>query len=321
MTKPLTRSDLEATSAADFWRKAIKAQGEGTNPAGGFLVPAEVAAEIISLRNRVSVIRNAATVYPMSSDSLMVPRRDTSASGAFVGENAQISVSELSFDNVDLVAKKAACLVKSSSELEEDAVAFAGWIASELGFALADMEDSACIAGDGTSTYGHITGLTTKIVGTAGAITAATNNDTPAEITATDLSNVVAACPDYAMGDAVWLCSQTMAANIFYRLAGSNGGIGPGPSFWGFPIVTSNHCPSGAATDDFSGAPMLFFGSIRLACTFGDRRGINVKRTESRYLEYDQPRGARRRVSIAFGIAATPRPPAPSWHCSENERQ
>jgi HK97 family phage major capsid protein len=33
---------------------------------------------------------------------------------------------------------------------------------------------------------------------------------------------------------------------------------------------------------------MLMFGDLRLSSTFGDRRGITIKVSSDRYLEYDQ---------------------------------
>ena len=56
------------------------------------------------------------------------------------------------------------------------------------------MEDRCGFLGDGTSTYGGITGISKLLIDgnhTAGAITAATGVDTYAEITITDISTML----------------------------------------------------------------------------------------------------------------------------------
>jgi HK97 family phage major capsid protein len=41
-------------------------------------------------------------------------------------------------------------------------------------------------------------------------------------------------------------------------------------------------------TDPTNGTVAALFGDFSLSTTFGDRRGITVKKTEERYIEYDQ---------------------------------
>jgi HK97 family phage major capsid protein len=52
-----------------------KAQGEGVDSAGGFLVPEELMANIIVLREQFGVFRQECQVVPMGSDTLNWPRR------------------------------------------------------------------------------------------------------------------------------------------------------------------------------------------------------------------------------------------------------
>src|SRR5262249_22176798 len=52
-----------------------KAQGEGIDSAGGFLVPEELLANIIVLREQFGVFRQEVTNIPMGSDTLNWPRR------------------------------------------------------------------------------------------------------------------------------------------------------------------------------------------------------------------------------------------------------
>ena len=206
-------------------------------------------------------------------------------------------------------------MVRTSAELESDAAAFTPWISAELGFALASFEDETALLADGSPTYAGIQGLNAKILGLAGAVDAATNNDTFAEITATDLATAFAKLPDYAAANAKWFCSQSCFAHVFCRLAAGAGGLTSGrngvPLWWGMQVVVSPQFPNGTSTTDFSDVPMLYVGDLARACIFGSRRQITVKRTDSRYLEFDQAAyRATERFDIVWvlGTAATAGP-------------
>lgn len=154
---------------------------------------------------------------------------------------------------------------------------------------MAYLEDNTAFNGDGTSAFGGMHGLTKKILGLAGAKDAATNVDTFVEVTAADLATALAALPTYALTNAKWYCSQPAYAHVFCRLAAGAGGIQMAdgmPHFWGLPIVISNLLPT--STGDLSDLPMLFVGDMDLACMFGARRAINVSRSSTRLMEYDQ---------------------------------
>ena len=57
----------------------MKALNEGSGEAGGFLVPEEFRAELLSLALEEAVVRPRATVIPMASNTIKIPRiKDTS---------------------------------------------------------------------------------------------------------------------------------------------------------------------------------------------------------------------------------------------------
>jgi HK97 family phage major capsid protein len=133
----------------------------------------------------------------------------------WVGENARSPSRRRAGSQVQLVAKKLGALSRMSTELAEDAViSIADDLAQEMGYAFAVAEDAAGWTGDGTSTYGGITGVKTKLGGVigsgqfAGAVDGASGHDTFAEIDANDLANVMAKLPKYAETNAKWYCSQ-----------------------------------------------------------------------------------------------------------------
>jgi HK97 family phage major capsid protein len=176
-----------------------KAQAEGVNTAGGFLVEGEMEKTIIDLREEYGTFRSFATVRPMASDTQSQPRRTGGLTAYWVAEAAAATESQKSWDNVSLVAKKLMCYSLLSTELSEDAfINVADDLANEMAYAFAVAEDAAGWNGDGTSTYGGIRGVRTKIIDgthTASAIDAASGHDTFAEYDATDLVTIMSKLP------------------------------------------------------------------------------------------------------------------------------
>ncbi|WP_181176850.1 phage major capsid protein [Mesorhizobium sp. B1-1-9] len=273
-----------------------KAQGESTGTVGGYLVPTEVEAGIIKIRALVGTFRRNADIKRMGSDTRSFPRLDTNLTAAFVGENAQIAEQDRAWSSVTLTAKKAAALSRMSSELGEDeTVDLGNDFAQDAAYAISKLEDDCGWLGDGTSAYGGISGVTSKLIDgahDAGKVVAATNNDTFDEITATDLGTVVAACPEYALANAKWYASSYAIGRTFVRLGATVVGLemtptGPKPILqYGSYLIEP--VPSLPGSGDQSGKVMLAFGDLSMAATLGDRRGVTVKTTEQRYLEYDQ---------------------------------
>lgn len=273
----------------------LKAQAEGQNTAGGFLVPTEFETAIIDLREEYGTFRRQCRLIPMGSDSMTIPRRASGVTAYWVGENSQITESQKGWDQVSLVAKKLAALSRMSTELSEDAVInISDDLAQEMAYAFAAAEDAAGWNGDGTSTYGGITGVRTKILGKAGAVDGASGHDTFAEIDASDLANVMAKLPKYAERNAKWYCSQPAWALVFQRLIAASGGVTiseltggkPVRRYLGYDVEIDQTLPT--STGDLSDVAMLFFGDLRLAATMGERRGIRIKTSDDRYFEYDQ---------------------------------
>lgn len=252
---------------------------EGNNSAGGFLVPEEFENSIVTLREQFGVIRNHARIVPMSSDIKHMPRRSTNLTASFVGEASTASQSNETFDQINLVAKKSMVLTKFSSELSEDAaINFADDLAGEMAYAQAKLEDDCAFLGDGTSTYGGITGLA-NAVGTAGVSTATSNAFTA--ITLAQIQAAFALLPQYAdNANAKIFCHKAVWNSVFLRLAYVSGGnnavdllTGSGQlSFAGYPVVLTQAMNSTTG----NGAIVCHFGDASQGVYFGDRRQTAV---------------------------------------------
>lgn len=290
-----------------FGGNQVRVMSGNSLGAGGALIPVEMENAVIDLRDAYGVARKICRVRPMTSDSLNIPRRVSGVTAYFFNDDdgAGITASDKGWGNVQLTAKKLGALSRVSRDLIEDAVInVADDLAQEMGYAFAVKEDQCLIDGDGTSTYGGISGIRPAFVATAYAsrITLATNHDLMSEVDATDLANVMAGIAAYAAPRAKWLCSRTFKAAVFDRLKATAGGnrvdtlgMGAGDEYLGYPIVTSEAMPSDSATD-FTSLVMAMFGDFSLSTSVGSRRGIEVQVLQERYAELGQ-----------LGIVATER--------------
>ncbi len=288
-----------------------------SNPDGGFLVEDEFARTMIDLREEYGVFRQNARVWPMGSDTLIIPRRTGGVTWGPIGEGVTITDTNPTGDTVMLVAKKVGGLVKLSSEINEDSVIdLADWIAREMAWGNAQFEDNAAFIGDGTSTYHGIRGLTnllTTASGLAGAVAAASGHDTFAEIDASDIAKVMGTLPAFARMNAKFYASQMAAEMIFGRLQATAGGntIGTlsgeraGRSYLGHEIVISQVLPTSTGT--INGTAMFFFGDMSKSSALGDRRQVRIFASDHRYLEMDQVgiRGTARLDIVHHDIGTT----------------
>ena len=266
--------------------------------AGGALIPVEMENAIIDLRDAYGVARRLARVRPMATDSLNIPRRESGLTAYFFGDDdgTGLTASDKGWGNVQLNAKKLGVLSRVSRDLIEDAVInVVDDLSMEMGYAFAVKEDQCWLDGDGTSTYGGISGIRPAFVATAYAsrITA-TGHDVFTEVDATDLANVMGGLAAFANPGAVWLCSNTFKAVVFDRLKAAGGGntistLGGSPtdSYLGYPIVTSEAMPAGAATD-YTDLVMALFGRFDMSTSIGSRRGIEIQVLQERYAELGQ---------------------------------
>ena len=287
----------KSESAAQWCRDhgiETRAMSEGTDSAGGVLVPLEMERAIIDLREEYGIFRQKARVDNMASDTKVVPRRAGGLTAYFVGENTEITASDKSWNQVQLTAKKVAVLTKYSSELAEDAViGVADDLAMEIAYCLANKEDECGFNGDGTSTYGGMNGLKTAIL--AGSkYTAITGNTSFGTLDLEDFEAMVGKLPRYPGIRPEWYIHQAGWASSMLRLAAAAGGNtvreiqgGAQPQFLGYPVNLVNvmNSTTGAQT---STDGLVYFGDLAMAATMGSRRGVSIALDSSRYFELDQ---------------------------------
>jgi len=298
------RAAIFGNESAKVWCREngvpiAKAQGEGVDSAGGFLVPEELLANIIVLREQYGVFRRSAFTVPMGRDLVNWPRRIGGLTSYFTGESQAITESQAAWDNIALSAKKLGILVRMSTEIEEDAViSIADWLTGEMAYEFARKEDDCGFNGDGTGTYGGIRGtLTLAIDGNhnSGKYAAASPHNLISEIDMTDLVGLMGTLPYYAKPSAKWYMSNPVFLSLLGRLAATAGGnrmdVLTGQiaeQFLGYPVVISQLMPLSTGTTDYNAKGILHFGDLRLSSALGERRQITMRRSDERWFENDQ---------------------------------
>lgn len=272
------------------------AMTEGFDSKGGYLVPEQFEAAVIALLNDYGVARRSFSVVPMSSDTRIQPRRTGGLTVYSLGEASTITPSDITYDQVRLIAKKFGIIIRHSSELAEDAaVAMGAEFAREIAYAFANKEDECGFNGDGTSTYGGIVGIKSALA--AGAkYTALAGNTSFATLDIEDFQGVMAKLPSYGYmnGGPSWYISRAGYSQSIQRLQLAAGGntvselvAGAQPRFMGYPVVFTDVMNS-TLTAQTSTDGLCYFGNLRLGALFGDRRGIAVAQSADVYFTSDE---------------------------------
>jgi HK97 family phage major capsid protein len=268
----------------------VKSQTEGDNGAGGYTVPEIVSSSLIWLRNEYGIARRYSRIYPMTSDILNVPNASTSTTTYYPGEATAITASDITFTQVALTAKKLAILTIVSKELNEDTVIdFGATLAQDFAYGLALAEDAAAFQGDGTSTYGSITGIMPRIkalsatfaniasmvVGPSGSQTALSS------FTLANFQSMVAKLQPYATQPRWYMHKQVFYNGVADKLIALSGNsimdiqnaYGPEPTLFGIPISFVQNMPSATGVSK----TMAVLGDLSKGVAFGDRRGVSVE--------------------------------------------
>lgn len=275
---------------AGHWRNAM--DGE-TSTAGIETVPTPLAATIIRLVEEFGVYRRNARPAVMTSNTLDVPSRDAGLTVYYpAAQGDAITASDLTFGQVQLVAKKYAAMSVWSTELDEDSViSMTDLITTELAYAFASAEDLNSFRGDGTATYGGITGIENALL--AGSkVTMGAGETALSDITLAHLHTMVGKVPQYTGVNPKFYCHSyvyhTVIVPLLVALGGTDmrqGEAGGGMSLLGYPVEFTQTLPgSGAAAGDM----VVVFGDLNLGAFSGQRRQITLRMLQELFAANDQ---------------------------------
>ena len=281
----------------------LKANAEGTESTGGYTVPVITSPDLIYLREQFGVARRLARNWGMSGDTLLVPNMTGSVTVYHVGENTAITSSDFVFDQVLLQTIKLAALNPVSRELSEDTIInYAASAARDFATKLAQQEDLDCIMGDGTATYGSITGVLNSVYGLSATkadvsslVLADTGSVAANKPTLANLRTMVGKIKQYPGINPVWIMHRQFwydcIAPLLDTLSGNTIGdvqnaYRQQPTLYGYPVVWSQVMPRGFTGN--ASKPLIAFADLQLGAAFGDRRGITIEMSDQRYFVEDQ---------------------------------
>lgn len=264
-----------------------KGMTEGTDSAGGFLVPEEFHNEVVRLAKDYGLVAKFATRFPMGSDTLNLPAESTSVSVYWPGEATAGTASQPVLANAQLAAKTLVGITVTSNEfLADSKVDVTKYLMGIFAEAFAGEIDNQAFNGTGSPFTGILSDANVNI------ITMASGQDTFAETKLTDLrdliSNVTKSClptSAFYMHPLTWGTiqkiqenSQTIAAiqqqplSIGYGADGV-GMLKPDGILWGYPVYTSDKIVSTTAVS----TKFIAFGSLSKGLFWGDREQSTMK--------------------------------------------
>jgi HK97 family phage major capsid protein len=299
--KGYTFGDAEARRWCQDHNVESRAQAGGINALGGVLTSDEMSTEIIRLVEEFGAFPANARRVNMASDTMLMARRKGGLSARAIGENSAPTSSDVTFDNIQLVAKLWGIDNRVPNSLLEDSVIdLADAMAVESAQAFAEAIDNAGFIGTGANDPYHGTvGAAVAIIDgthTKSVVGADTGNTTFGGATGLDLSdftNTVARLPLYARRQAKWYISPAGYGSSMLRLMmASNGNNvadvagGAGLQFLGFPVVLTHPLESDLTGTNSEVA--CLFGDLAQAATFGERRAVSIRTSTERFIELDQ---------------------------------
>lgn len=286
------------------------ALSEGTDTAGGFLVPADIQAEILARRADASVMRQLCTVRQTSRDRISFPAvapHSTAASasiyssgfvGGLVGEVVSGTDQGPTFQQFEVAIKKFQAYTKVSKDLIKDSGSdILAFLATDGGRNLGLVEDNYFLNGLGT-------GLEPMGLLTAGPTTFDVEGSTSNTVSNT-ISNAGSApkiiagsyqLPGMYVDGATWLMNRSIMGNIhglvdaqsrpWWQAANTAGGAaGAPPLLVNIPARTSPFMPSNSTPADATKVLLLGdFSNYIIA----ERQSLSVEIDESLYRASDE---------------------------------
>jgi len=291
-----------------------KALTEGTDSAGGFLVPPDIQAELLVRKAQMAGVRRAgARVQATSRDILKYPMVQAASSttgglasgggsiwssgfvGSVAGETPTFTDTDAAFGSFDVPVKKIRVATKLSNDFISDAVVNVLAFLSQNGAEnMALVEDSEFLNGDGSALHplGLLqSGLTT--VDVEGTTTNTISNTTGAAGSAPKIIDVEYAVPSQYVPNAKWMVRRSVEGHIRKLVDGSGRFLWPGvlgsgfampaKEIDGYPVVNSEFMPK----DDTDANAVILFGDFS-GYIIAERAQITSTILRERFADTDQ---------------------------------
>lgn len=272
-------------SKLDAVQTEIRSMVEGTDSAGGYLVPTEFAALIMLKKVAITKMRRFASVIPMNSDTLSLPVESTYATATWEDEDTESTETDAVLANVDLVAYKLKALMKVTEELLDDAnVSVIEWLAGQLAKVIATEEDKQFFTGNGTKKPTGLRSLS--------GVTSVTQAST--SLAYGDALSLYMALPEQYRMTGTFVTSAN-GIKLLMGIVDDNGRPIFMPSFqegkpatlFGRPIIEVADWPDNLTVGSVTNTTEIWFGDLSYYIV-GDRMSLTIDSSDQRYWDADK---------------------------------
>ena len=267
-----------------------RAQTEGTETAGGILVPDEVYPGVVRIIEEKSIIRQIAQIVPMGRDKMDVPTRSSGPAVYWPSEGAAPTESAVAFaSGTTLDSKTLAAYDAVSRELDEDSlVALEPFLAEMFAEAIAREENAVAFTGNGTPFTGvsDASGIASVVL--------ASGTPSAADLTFAKLVQAKFAVDSNVIANGCWIFNAATFQNVvalkddsnrpifgtnfnvgYGALAAGQPALGAPGVLLGSPVYFSSTLPSNPT--DSASALVALYGAFRPGFCFGDRKQMTIE--------------------------------------------
>ena len=252
-----------------------RALQEGTDSEGGYLTETVLERRLVETLADQNIMRQLCSVINTTSDR-NIPVESTVGSATWTAEEAAYTESDSAFSQVSLSAYKIATIMKVSEELMQDSVFnMSDYVGRNFGRRIAEAEEAAFVAGNGS---GKPTGAT------AGASAGVTTASATA-ITSNEVLDLMYSLKRQYRKSASWLMNDSTIKAI-RQLKDDNGqylwqpalSAGDPDTIGGRPVYASYDMEENAATKI-----TILFGDFRMGYIIADRGATSFQRLNELY--------------------------------------
>lgn len=259
---------VQALLQKDRQKLQILTEGAGQGLGGGYLVPEEFANMIVEDRRDASIMRQLATVIPVTTDTFHLPTLASRPKTFWRSEAAVKNTSTAQFSEIVLTPYSLASIVPLSNELVADASLGVGGsivslVANLIGVSIAETEEKAFWTGTGST---HPTGIEAYTFTTVDAGAGASDSARADAITKS-----IYRLPQGYRSGAVAVANKNTWAKVA-TLKNSQGDYlltslanSPSPTLRGLPVYEQNDLADGK----------MFIGNFK-DYFIADRQGVTV---------------------------------------------
>jgi len=178
-------------------------------------VPTLYGQQVSELVWRYGQARAYGTMFPMGAGTVNWPRLKTDPIFSYIAASGPVTEKAPQIEYVEFAAKKFGGIIRVPTEIDEDSLgAFGQFIARYCARQFAKIEDLTFFGGDGTATYGGISGMGPLCVTNNKLVTLGAGKTKPSDMSLTDWRNVRAQVASAALATGAYYCNRTFDSQL-----------------------------------------------------------------------------------------------------------